>query len=271
MGDFRYLKQRRQGWYFQLAVPQRYRKALGKATITASLQTRDPTEAQKKRWAKFVETQELFAKLERRPPTAEPLDPQALLEIDKFAHASYRQLLATMVADARKGVRTWGKTELDVAHAELWRAYDERNFAPVAEPLTEYCAKHSITLGSELYIRAGLALLLAHDQAVIGRHRFLEGKPTADPETFLEDLVVDPLTLQPLHASSKRDGLIFAEVAARFIAERQRDRAFAFTEQTKEIYETAFRLFDSWANEPTLGSVDRYMAAQFVWTGRSGA
>ena len=63
MADTRYLKQRRQGWYFQLAVPSELRAVMGKATITASLRTRDLTQAQERRWAKLIEAKDVFARV----------------------------------------------------------------------------------------------------------------------------------------------------------------------------------------------------------------
>lgn len=123
MADKRYLKQRRQGWYFQLAVPARHREALGD-TIVVSLKTRDLSVAQDKRWAKLLEVRKEFAKLSgRRPAMAEPLDPEALLKIDEFARTVYREALATMAADVRKGMRAWGKLDLDTYYDDLSNRY----------------------------------------------------------------------------------------------------------------------------------------------------
>ena len=55
MADKRYLKQRRQTWYFYLAVPADLRAKLKKSTITETLHTRDLTKAQKARWAKVTQ------------------------------------------------------------------------------------------------------------------------------------------------------------------------------------------------------------------------
>ncbi len=267
MADLRYLKKRRLGWYFQIAVPQKLRGALGKATITASLQTRDLNEALTRRWSKLVEVQELFARVERRPPSDEPLDPEALLELDEYARALYIQTLRTMQAEAHRGERAWGRAELEAAHTELFAAYDEGASAPVAELLSEYCSVREIVPASAMYRQVRDALLLARDQAVIGRLRALDGKTTNDLDTFLQQVLVDPVSLKPLQAkTSGRGGVTFGEAAHRFIAERQRDPQFALTGQTKEIYETAFRLFDSWAKQPTLDSVDRAAASRFLDT-----
>ena len=74
-------------------MPSKLRGPYGKATITASLKTRDLTVAQARRWAKLIEAQEAFARLDGRGPIAEPLNPLALLEIDGFARALYDDTL----------------------------------------------------------------------------------------------------------------------------------------------------------------------------------
>jgi integrase len=61
-----------------------------------------------------------------------------------------------------------------------------------------------------------------------------------------------------------KGGPKFADVAARFIAEKQRDPSSALTAQTIGQYEAAFRLFDSFARQPTLGDIDRRMASEFL-------
>jgi hypothetical protein len=59
----RYLKRRRQGWYFQIAVPVALRKAAGKATITKSLRTRDLNVAQERYVAELLKATEAFREL----------------------------------------------------------------------------------------------------------------------------------------------------------------------------------------------------------------
>ncbi|MBB4286754.1 site-specific integrase [Roseospira goensis] len=50
MADLRYLKKRRQTWYFRLTVPPDLRDKLGKTEIVESLGTRDLSLAQSRRW-----------------------------------------------------------------------------------------------------------------------------------------------------------------------------------------------------------------------------
>jgi integrase len=280
VADTRYLKRRRQGWYFQLAVPSQHRETLGKATITASLGTRDLTVAQARRWPKLIETQEALAKVaHRRLPAAAVLEPQALLELDEIARAIYHQTLAELEADAQRGVRAWREPKdarnpnaheiegLMERVGEAFNSYCGWDFRSVAEPLLNFCTDKGLVPGSEPYRTVGEVLLGARMRALGGRARALQGKSSDKPTTFLEYEPIDPVTLKPLRAvGTKRGGLIFAEVAARFIAEKQRDPAFALTAQTKGQYEAAFRLFDQWAKQPRLGDIDRGKASAFIDT-----
>jgi hypothetical protein len=73
------------------------------------------------------------------------------------------------------------------------------------------------------------------------------------------------VTLRPvLPRKATKGGPKFADVAARFIAEKQRDPAAALTAQTVGQYEAAYRLFDSFAKQPCLGDVDRPLASEFL-------
>ena len=155
-----------------------------------------------------------------------------------------------MASEARAGIRAWDKPELDRGYQEALEGYVATgNFKPIAEPLAAYCTQHEIEPGSAHYAVLGDALLSARMHALKGRTLALEGKPSDEPATFLLNRPIDPVSLKPLR-SVGRGGLIFADVAARFVSDRQRDPAFALTSQTKSLYEIAFRLFDSWANRP---------------------
>lgn len=263
VADTRYLKQRRVGWYFQIAVPTKHRAALGKATITASLRTRDLTVAQERRWAKLIEAMEAFARIERRPSGEQP-EPNALLAVDEFARSFYHDTLATMDREARAGTRAWAVADLEESHTVLVDAYFAHAYASVAEPLAAYCEREQVGPGSSLYGEVGDALLSAKMQAVMGRKNALEHKPTSEPRKFLNYVPVDPVSLKPLRATTLAKGLAFSEVAGRFIAEKQRDPAYKLTEQTRGQYEAAYRLFDSWAKKPTLDAVDRRKASDFL-------
>ena len=270
MADTRYLKRRHETWFFALAIPRALRsKFLSKqgkerTHLIVSLKTRDLVVAQQGRWAKLLEAQETFAALAgdtRSVPNT--LAPEALLRIDDFARAHYSDVLKKMDAEARNGT-AWGKPELERAWQEACDGYlIERNFKPVAEALAAYREYTAVEVDSEHYNLLGDALLSARLRALEGRQRYLEGKPSDEPETFLIYRPIDPMTLKPLR-SAGGIGLIFSEVADHFIKEKQRDPAFALTEQTKGQYEAAYRLFDEWATRPRLDEIDRTKASAFL-------
>src|SRR5262245_44829948 len=63
--DFSYLKRRRKTWYFQIAIPAELRgkEPYGnKAIIVETLETRDPSEAQRKRNKLVDDYKQAFAK-----------------------------------------------------------------------------------------------------------------------------------------------------------------------------------------------------------------
>ena len=109
MADQRYLKKRRQGWYFVMAVPLELRgKFPGKdgkpiSKIVLSLGTRDLTLAQKKRWALVDQYTEAF----RRAAGDIAL---TRAEIDEQAKLIYQDTLVRLEADARAG-KLWAETQ----------------------------------------------------------------------------------------------------------------------------------------------------------------
>ena len=80
-----YLKQRRLGWYVQLSVPLSRQAALGCKTLTRSLQTRDPKEAERRRHRVIAELQAL---IETAAPQLAEDTPQGILETAREARAA---------------------------------------------------------------------------------------------------------------------------------------------------------------------------------------
>lgn len=62
---------------------------------------------------------------------------------------------------------------------------------------------------------------------------------------------------------AKDGGRSFGEVAADFIASRQRDEKTKLTEQTHGQYEAVFRLFKQFAGDPPLVTIEREQASEF--------
>ena len=263
MGKPSYIKRRGHSYYWQLAVPRSLRNALGKAMIGGALHTRDVAEAHARSWVEIARAKEHFARLQGRIRGAEDtVPPHSLLQIDAAARAYYHELLRAMDAEVSKGVRAWGEDELKRNWDEACVGYcANTDFASVALALAAYCTQHTIKSGSTHYYAAGEALLSARMQAMMGRMAALEGSPSDAPVTFLDRLPIDPVSLRPL---TVRRGLRFSEAADKFLAERQRNSEYALSEQSRAIYETVFRLFDSWGGQPTLEEIDRRRASDFI-------
>lgn len=276
MADTRYLKQRRQGWYFIIAVPRDLRRKLSKQKIEISLATRDLSQAQQDRWPKVVEHTEYFERLRNGAPLTPAL-------IDAQALQLYTATLARMEANARRGKRAWAESEagddedpeiraLDMVADELAEAIEEGDCGAVAEEISAVVTRTGVAVqpGSEAHQQLGEALLEAKHAALRGRIAGLRGQPSEPPASFLPGgLAIDLATLQRANTARPRParrkgGLMFADVAARFIAERQSDASVKLTEQTRGQYEAVFRMFDSWANQPRLDDIDRRKASDFL-------
>ena len=72
MGSPTYLKQRRRGWYVQLAVPKHLQESMGRKVLTRSLQTRDRAEAMRRRHRVIAELQDLIAGTPEVPASGTP-------------------------------------------------------------------------------------------------------------------------------------------------------------------------------------------------------
>lgn len=78
--SYTYLKQRKLGWYVQVAVPRQLQATLGK-TLTRSLRTRDEVEAQRRKHAVVAEFQSLIRQAAAiAPPPPAELTPEGLIK-----------------------------------------------------------------------------------------------------------------------------------------------------------------------------------------------
>ncbi|MGO9987078.1 MAG: DUF6538 domain-containing protein [Rhodomicrobium sp.] len=228
MADTRYLKKRRQTWYFCLKLPADVQHLMnGKAEIVQSLKTRDLTQAQKARWPLVAEWTATFEVLRGKREWI----PE---EIEGKAHQEFNDTLRVL--------HEHGQDE-------------DANSVLIDE-------ERDKIEGSELN-DLEYALSWARIAAANGRNAALAGRAFEVPNTFGRR-AIDPLTLQPVNANKKGRGITFAEAARRYIAETQRDPAAKIKEQTRGQYEASYRLFDQWANEPTLSSVTREQASGFL-------
>jgi integrase len=231
MADTRYLKQRRQGWYFQLRVPADIAdRWTGTNPIVVSLKTRDLSKAQVDRWPLVTDYTARFEVL--------------------------------------RGTRQWTPEEIekvaDVAFQAALHQFDELG---VDEEGLHLEIDHQAALieGGKLS-EMDEAMAWARVHAANGRAAALRGEVYKRPIGFSR-LRVDPRTLQPVaQKNTKGKGVKFAEAARRYIEETQRDPNAKLTEQTRGQYEAVYRLFDQWAEQPTLDAVTRAQASEFLDT-----
>lgn len=268
MADRRYLKRRGETWYYQRAVPADARKRWRwPSPIIETLGTRDLTQAQAERWkvhAKWqVRIDQATGRQSPKLPTHAEIEAAALEEF----HTTLRVLDEIGVSDEA------GLTQLIEANQrKLDLAEPSKHHPEVAKLHQDAARKLGIPVaniyvesaGSGRIVDRDYALIRARIAAIQARRKALAGIVPEEPQSFGRKSV-DPVTLRPvLPRRGAKGGPKFADVAARFIAEKQRDPAAALTAQTVGQYEAAYRLFDSFAKQPCLGDVDRSLASEFL-------
>jgi integrase len=226
MADTRYLKKRRQTWYFVMKVPADLQTKVGKQDIVTSLGTRDLTLAQSGRWALVNEWTAKFEVLRgNRSWTPRDIEEKALRE--------FKQTLQWL-------------HESDTSDESL-DMYIELQADDAQKPGL-----------SDL----DYALATARFWAGLGRQSALNNSPISVPPTFGRR-AYDPVTLRPA-TEVEPDGPKFAEVAQKYINEVQRDPAAKLTEQTRSQYEAVYRLFDQWAEGSRLEEISASRASTFL-------
>ena len=292
MADTRYLKQRHQGWYFVAAVPRALRGKFlsdgrnGSAgqplsKIVVSLKTQSLGEAQDRRWPLVKQWRETF----QRAQTGEPL---SLAEIDAQAREIFTSTLERMEVDAKRRqssvneereslnedvysfLEGMGLVSLDPGESGT-PIDDLMSFDAIAHELKAVERRTGVQLepGSKTYQLMGQAAVRALIEAVNGRLRALEGKPSEPPATFLGAHGIDPRTLRPIVASPRKvvrirnnGGMRFSEAAARYIeAKRKAGKMMAHTQRQRE---TVFRLFNSFTDDAPLAAIDKLTATDFL-------
>jgi integrase len=228
MADTRYLKKRRQTWYFVIKVPVDVQPALGRKEIVRTLGTRDLSKAQRDRWPLVTEWMARF-EVERGNRQWTPA------EIEAQAGSEFRRLLGT-----------FEETNTDVDALEVFVDLEGEKLSDEAPPLPDL----------------DYALTSARIQAAQGRINALHGEPF-EPRQFSRK-IVDPITLKAVPVVKRPNGEPFAEVSRKYLDEVQRDPASKLTQQTKGQYEAVYRLFDQWAERPHLGDVTKKRASEFL-------
>jgi integrase len=290
MADTRYLRQRHQGWYFVAAVPRALRgkfvsdgrngsagRPLSK--IVVSLKTQSLGEAQDRRWPLVKQWRETF----QRAQTGEPL---SLAEIDAQAREIFTSTLERMEVDAKRSPINEQRESLNEGlysfledmglvspnPGESVALIDDLiNFDAIAHELKAVERRTGVQLepGSKTYRLMGQAAVRALIEAVNGRLRALEGKPTEPPATFLGAHGIDARTLRPIVAPPRKivhirndGGMRFSEAAARYIEAKR--KAGKMTAHTQRQRESVFRLFRSFTDDAPLAAIDKLMATDFL-------
>jgi integrase len=260
MSDRRYLKRRGESWYYQRAVPTPIRTRWhGPSPVIESLGTRDLTEAQSLRWKVNAKFQAEFDKLAgfkfmRMTPA----------EVEAAAREEYHACLRML--NETEADEEWLTSRAALFRRQLDLADPTKDHPAIAAEFPDLAPSHGLSRGrADRITDLHYAKLRARLAAVEGRLRGLAGIPSEEPPAFGRQ-PINLTTLTPVGAPKRpsKGGPKFADVAARFIAEKQRDPVAALTAQTVGQYEAAFRLFDSFANQPALGDVDRRLASEFL-------
>ncbi len=222
----------------------------------------------------------------QRAQTSEPL---SLAEIDAQAREIFMSTLERMEADAKtqrlsineereslnEGLYSFlegmGFVSLDPGEPDT-PIDDLTSFDAIAHELKAVERRTGVQLepGSKTYRLMGQAAVRALIEAVNGRLRALEGKPSEPPANFfLGPHGIDRRTLRPIVALPQKvvrirsdGGVRFSEAAARYIEAKR--KAGKMTAHTQRQRETVFRLFKSFTNDAPLAAIDKLMATEFL-------
>ncbi|EJW11609.1 Integrase [Rhodovulum sp. PH10] len=267
MADTRYLKQRRQGWYFQLGVPADLQAKAGRKVIVESLGTRDLVKAQKLRWPKVAQWTEAFERMRGNIPLTSA-------EIEEHAQRAFQSHLVEMDRMG-KDRHVGGSSELFELGQQLELLADAAaagDFGSVAREITEIEKRVGVEVpeGSREHRKLSEALMKAQYHAVMGRQHALQGRPYDPPPSFGSAPLIDPILLRPIRpavaARPHRDGagMRFTEAATRYIDELQRDDTAKVTEQTRMQHEAVFRLFGQYVHDAPLTDITGENASAFL-------
>lgn len=271
MADTRYLKQRRAGWYFQIAVPRELRgkEPWGqKPLIIKSLKTRDLTAAQKQRWYLVEKYQEAF-----RHASGDIALTRA--EINEQAWLIYQQTLRELEAKPVKvepeGEESPEEAGLTLAEWEYEEALEQEDFEDVGGDIKRVAERTGSTIvaGSETWNLLGAAICKAKLAALTGRLAALRDQPTEPPASFVPG-GIDRVTLRPVamlpraKIASGKDGPRLSDAIKGYFADKQRDPNAALIGQSEHQYRMTFRLFEEFTHDAPATAIDRGVADAFI-------
>ena len=244
MADTRYLKKRRQGWYAQVPIPRDLRDQMGSNPIVRSLQTRDLTIAQRRRWEHVTAANDEFDRLRRAG--GGDLSP---VEIEERAWEVYERTLKEAEDDELddEGIGIW----IDQLGDEIGHDDEHGNEIKSSE------------LSDLEYAEAWAKVM-----ALNGRLAALQGHLFKPPTHFgrrgIDRTTLQPVTRRRRATGAPSDALRFSDAARQYLDETQRDPDAKLTAQTVAQSEAVYRLFAYHCRDAPLSAITRAMASDFL-------
>jgi integrase len=241
----RYLRQRRSRWLVQVAVPTDLRDHFGKANIETYLRTSDRREAERRAHSAVAEILDRFERARAGQP----------LQIRSAAEAELRRAYDRLTADF---------LESHSKLPEIAKAMAEDLSDPLLAALNDnpLLGESTVEYARKMIRRAGAepteATVTSLSEAIL--------RAQAAAIAMLQNgLAPPPLSNRPVQRPSKAGaGLSVADVAARYLTERQRDPRAKMTAQTEAQVRTTFRLFADHMAGASFRDVTREHAGTFL-------
>ncbi|MCH8183780.1 MAG: hypothetical protein IID55_11405 [Proteobacteria bacterium] len=245
-GHVPYLRERRDRYYVQIAVPKDLRGRFG-WTVETYLGTGDRTTAKAKAPAAVAE---ILASFER----AREGGPIRSGELKSQAESELRRTYAALAADFLDAHGRLPDLSLEVAEdaSDLIGASWQTNRL-LGKPTTEYAEEVLDRIGAD----KSEASIAALSQAVL--------KAQAAAIAMLQrGIEPPPLNGQRIRRTRKGSAPKVSEAADTFLAERQRDKTARLTAQTANQMRATYRLFVDHVGNVPLDSISREDAASFL-------
>ncbi len=288
MSDRRYLKKRGRRWYFQLAVPRALQDRVGKKVLLEALGTEVLADAQNLRWRHLAAAQQRFDALEE--PDEDGLT-RAVIE--REAQATMKRLLREAHAAARRGEPLqWTGIDASgqVAASQGWDegaglehaaavysealAQDDYGLVAVEAQAIIKSFGADISADEEEYRELCRSQLAANLEAVRARLAQLRSRPYEAPERL-----TTPRPSRRTRSGSptrdmaaptiRREGTggttaTISQVAKRCIDDNRTNRRSRWTNQTRQQYETTYRLLSEFLADMPIADVTRSDAVRFI-------
>jgi hypothetical protein len=274
LADMAYLKRRRgkrrsgYRWYVRIVVPKDLQELLGKA-IERALNTSDLKEAQRRKHTVVDEILTGFERARQHKITS--------ADIEHEAQRYLRERLAAIQkhpGQTFEGGKDYIDRELptggDLALLELRQLLEDEEWPVGVEREANKIGKRYGTALSEAQQQELCFALLRAEIQAVSRALAAHNGEIPEPESIMNARAMDPITgeVQPPRHLSPRTGksLRIKEAAAAYIADRNRQRRSAWTEQTLSQAETTLRLFAEFMRDAPIETITRSDVAAFLAT-----